>query len=103
MREKGSLGRSAPTPAAVLPQGFPEVVEEELVSVPDAKFTKGEFEVSTPCTVVGGTPGGGRGHVLVADWEEFSELLLLFPLPPHHISASHFTDEQTKAWGDHGG
>lgn len=26
-------------------QGFPDVVEEELVSVPDAKFTKGEFEV----------------------------------------------------------
>ncbi|XP_062070853.1 paladin [Lepus europaeus] len=26
-------------------QGFPEVCEEELVSVPDAKFTKGEFQV----------------------------------------------------------
>ncbi|XP_069316797.1 paladin [Eulemur rufifrons] len=26
-------------------QGFPEVGEEELVSVPDAKFTKGEFQV----------------------------------------------------------
>uniref|UniRef100_A0A673V807 Paladin n=1 Tax=Suricata suricatta TaxID=37032 RepID=A0A673V807_SURSU len=26
-------------------EGFPEVGEEELVSVPDAKFTKGEFEV----------------------------------------------------------
>ncbi|XP_064450833.1 paladin isoform X5 [Mirounga angustirostris] len=26
-------------------QGFPEVGEEEFVSVPDAKFTKGEFEV----------------------------------------------------------
>ncbi|XP_010991069.2 paladin isoform X1 [Camelus dromedarius] len=26
-------------------QGFPDVGEEELVSVPDAKFTKGEFEV----------------------------------------------------------
>ncbi|XP_058399242.1 paladin [Diceros bicornis minor] len=26
-------------------QGFPEMGEEELVSVPDAKFTKGEFEV----------------------------------------------------------
>ncbi|KAF6110531.1 phosphatase domain containing paladin 1 [Phyllostomus discolor] len=26
-------------------RGFPDVVEEELVSVPDAKFTKGEFEV----------------------------------------------------------
>lgn len=37
-----------PVPAAVLPQGFPEVGEEELVSVPDAKFTKGEFEVSVP-------------------------------------------------------
>ncbi|KAB0398331.1 hypothetical protein E2I00_001291 [Balaenoptera physalus] len=27
-------------------RGFPEVGEEELVSVPDAKFTKGEFEVA---------------------------------------------------------
>ncbi|XP_006889104.1 PREDICTED: paladin [Elephantulus edwardii] len=26
-------------------RGFPEVTEDELVSVPDAKFTKGEFEV----------------------------------------------------------
>lgn len=46
MRERHSQGRSAPVPAPVLPQGFPDVVEEELVSVPDAKFTKGEFEVS---------------------------------------------------------
>lgn len=37
-----------PLLAAVLPQGFPKVGEEELVSVPDAKFTKGEFEVSMP-------------------------------------------------------
>lgn len=61
MREKGSLGRRAPIPAAVLPQGFPEVVEEELVSVPDAKFTKGEFEVSTPDTVPGRHLGEGEG------------------------------------------
>lgn len=43
-----------PVPAAVLSQGFPEVGEEELVSVPDAKFTKGEFEVSVPPRVPGG-------------------------------------------------
>ncbi|XP_044516229.1 paladin [Gracilinanus agilis] len=28
--------------------GFPEMGEEEIVSVPDAKYTKGEFEVSDP-------------------------------------------------------
>ncbi|XP_004615483.2 paladin isoform X2 [Sorex araneus] len=45
-------GRGRTTTAMVLAvlalwhiQGFPEVDEEELVSVPDAKFTKGEFEV----------------------------------------------------------
>lgn len=27
-------------------QGFPEFVDDEIVSVPDAKYTKGEFEVS---------------------------------------------------------
>lgn len=26
-------------------QGFPEFEEDEIVSVPDAKYTKGEFEV----------------------------------------------------------
>ncbi len=26
-------------------QGFPESCEDEIVSVPDAKYTKGEFEV----------------------------------------------------------
>ncbi|KAL0616927.1 Paladin, partial [Plecturocebus cupreus] len=34
-------------------QGFPKVGDEELVSVPDAKFTKGEFQVSMPCGVPG--------------------------------------------------
>lgn len=34
------------------PQGIPEMSEEEIVSVPDAKYTKGEFEVS---------PGAGSG------------------------------------------
>lgn len=38
----------APVSASVPTQGFPEVGEEEFVSVPDAKFTKGEFQVSTP-------------------------------------------------------
>lgn len=28
------------------PQGVPEASEDEIVSVPDAKYTKGEFEVS---------------------------------------------------------
>ena len=53
-----------PVPAPVLPQGFPDVVEEELVSVPDAKFTKGEFEVSPPRRVPGGRLGEawGRGE-----------------------------------------
>lgn len=27
-------------------QGFPECAEDEIVSVPDAKYTKGEFEVT---------------------------------------------------------
>lgn len=27
-------------------QGFPEFGDDEIVSVPDAKYTKGEFEVS---------------------------------------------------------
>ncbi|XP_062959027.1 paladin isoform X1 [Cynocephalus volans] len=39
-------------------RGFPEVVEEELVSVPDAKFTKGEFQVVM--TVVQLLPNGHR-------------------------------------------
>lgn len=26
-------------------QGFPEFADDEFVSVPDAKYTKGEFEV----------------------------------------------------------
>ncbi|XP_012618065.1 paladin [Microcebus murinus] len=39
-------------------QGFPEVGEEELVSVPDAKFTKGEFQVVM--TVVQLLPDGHR-------------------------------------------
>ena len=28
-------------------QGFPEFADDEIVSVPDAKYTKGEFEVCT--------------------------------------------------------
>ena len=54
-----SLVAGLPVPAAVFSQGFPEVGEEELVSVPDAKFTKGEFEVSVPPRV----PGGHLGHL----------------------------------------
>lgn len=37
----------APSISVIL-QGCPEVGEEELVSVPDAKFTKGEFQVGMP-------------------------------------------------------
>lgn len=29
-------------------KGFPEFPEDEIVSVPDAKYTKGEFEVCAP-------------------------------------------------------
>lgn len=36
------------------------------MSVPDAKFTKGEFEVSTPGGVPRGHLGEGRGRVLLA-------------------------------------
>ena len=54
-------GSWLPVPAAVLSQGFPEVGEEELVSVPDAKFTKGEFEVSVPPRVPGGHLREERG------------------------------------------
>ena len=56
-----SLVAGLPVPAAVFSQGFPEVGEEELVSVPDAKFTKGEFEVSVPPRVPGGHLGEERG------------------------------------------
>lgn len=55
------LGDGLPVSAAVLSQGFPEAGEEELVSVPDAKFTKGEFEVSVPPRVSGGHLGEERG------------------------------------------
>ena len=56
-----SLVAGLPVPAAVFSQGFPEVGEEELVSVPDAKFTKGEFEVSVPPRVPEGHLGEERG------------------------------------------
>ena len=56
-----SLVAGLPVPAAVFSQGFPEVGEEELVSVPDAKFTKGEFEVSVPPRVPRGHLGEERG------------------------------------------
>lgn len=51
--------------SSVIPQGCPEVGEEELVSVPDAKFTKGEFQVGVPP----GSPGvlcGLESWVLLA-------------------------------------
>lgn len=56
-----SLVAGLPVLAVILSQGFPEVGEEELVSVPDAKFTKGEFEVSVPPRVSGGHLGEERG------------------------------------------
>lgn len=74
-----------PVLAAVLPQGFPEVGEEELVSVPDAKFTKGEFEVSMPQGAPGGCLGEGRGHVSLAV-RGSSELL--FMMSPSSTSSS---------------
>lgn len=101
LREKCSLGRSAPLPAAVLPQGFPEVAEEELVSVPDAKFTKGEFEVSTPCTVPGGHLGEGEGTSCWQAGKNFqsSSRCFLFHFITSVLLCSHFTDEQTRVWG----
>lgn len=74
-----------PVPAAVLPQGFPEVGEEELVSVPDAKFTKGEFEVSTPHRAPWGPLGEGRGLTVLGDLQSSSYLHHL--LPCHHLRA----------------
>ena len=63
-----SLVAGLPVPAAVFSQGFPEVGEEELVSVPDVMvfdktgtLTKGEFEVSVPPRVPGGHLGEERG------------------------------------------
>lgn len=44
------------------------------MSVPDAKFTKGEFEVSTPGGVPRGHLGEGRGRVLLAGHWGSSEL-----------------------------
>lgn len=84
MRERCSLGGVFPISAAVLPQGFPEVGEEELVSVPDAKFTMGEFEVSTPGGAPWGHLGEGRGQVLLAGLGGGLQALL------HHMSASLF-------------
>lgn len=43
---EGVGGRGSTLRHCCLPQGCPEVGEEELVSVPDARFTKGEFQVS---------------------------------------------------------
>lgn len=50
------------------------------MSVPDAKFTKGEFEVSTPRGVPRGHLGEGRGE---SCWQigGRSSKLLLRPLP----------------------
>lgn len=90
MRETYSLGGVLPTPATVLHQGFPEVGEEELVSVPDAKFTMGEFEVSMPCGVPKGCLGEGRGLVLLGIFKAllnafaFFYLITLVPLYPFH-------------------
>ena len=46
------------------------------MSVPDAKFTKGEFEVSMPCGVPGGHLGEGRGESCWQVWGRSSKLLL---------------------------
>lgn len=63
--ELGGLALQAPNSPTLPapPQGVPEASEDEIVSVPDAKYTKGEFEVS-PAAAVGSpvpaSPGGNR-------------------------------------------
>lgn len=69
--ELGGLALQAPNSLTLPapPQGVPEASEDEIVSVPDAKYTKGEFEVS-PAAAVGSpvpykmrqpaSPGGNR-------------------------------------------
>lgn len=67
------------------------------MSVPDAKFTKGEFEVSTPGGVPRGHLGEGRGRVLLAGHWGSSELFSMlspsassscqcFPVPISQVS-----------------
>ena len=78
--------------SSVIPQGCPEVGEEELVSVPEAKFTKGEFQVGMPLPLP--TPslvrilgscwqlGGVRLSVLFpGGWTVAQNNLTLKPLP----------------------
>ena len=43
-----SDGQRAVSSSALSLQGFPEFGDDEIVSVPDAKYTKGEFEVTLP-------------------------------------------------------
>lgn len=42
--------------------------EEELVSVPDAKFTKGEFQVGMPVSPLPHPIPGQNSWVLLAAW-----------------------------------
>lgn len=71
--------------------------------VPDAKFTMGEFEVSMSRGVPRGHLGEGRGRVLLAGLVGIFKALLsavaFFYLIPLVLLCTHFTDEQTKAWG----
>lgn len=46
------------------------------MSVPDAKFTMGEFEVSMPLGVPQGHRGDGRGRILLAGLEQLFSVLL---------------------------
>lgn len=87
--------------AAVFPQGFPEVGEEELVSVPDAKFTKGEFQVSMPCGVPE-APWDGRRRRTPAcrsrGPQSTSQCSHVCHLIISVLPCSHFIDEPSKAW-----
>ncbi|XP_066881554.1 paladin isoform X3 [Kogia breviceps] len=76
-------------------RGFPEVGEEELVSVPDAKFTKGEFEVVMK--VVQLLPDGHRVKKEVdAALDTVSETMT--PMHYHLREIIICTYRQTPAW-----
>lgn len=71
------------------------------MSVPDAKFTKGEFEVSTPCSAPRAHCGRGKASLAGGSGGTFRALstLAFFHLVTRVLLCSHFTDEQTEARG----
>lgn len=73
------------------------------MSVPDAKFTMGEFEVSMPLGVPQGHLGDRRGRILLGGLEGSFKALFsaaaFFHLITSVLLCTHFTDEQTKVWG----